>query len=350
MNIDSAKLLTYFYIFMPGVIVLLVTIASFLIVKKLIFSQLSMWGKKDFAQEVNDQVKEVVWLTSIVTGLYLAAVITPEATPEFTKALYFLLILVWGWQLIRMVIKLINFTVDKAIAKNQRSDAAAYKFMGAIAKVIVWIVLLLTILSNLGYDVSSLIAGLGISGIAIALAVQSLLGDFISSLSIVADKPFKVGDLISVNGFKGKVDRIGIRSTLVKSVDGEDLIIPNSELVKSVIQNFSDVHTRRSQHTIGVVYETDQKLLQDIPVMILDVLNSIQHIDQASNSVHLIKFADSSLNFDVSFEVIGKDYAQFLDTQQEALFKIFKKLTDEGVEFAYPTQVSYNKDGASSSN
>ena len=195
------------------------------------------------------------------------------------------------------------------------------------------------ILSNLGYNISSLIAGFGIGGVAIALAVQNILGDLFSSLSIYFDKPFKIGDLIQVGSLTGKVRKIGLKTTRVTSLQGEEIIIPNAVLTGQNIQNFGKLKERRNKFSLGLTYETTTAKLKKIPNIIKKIIEDTTNtrFDRA----HFSNFGDFSLNFEVVYYVLSQDYAEFMDSQQNINLKIKEAFEKEGIDMAFPTSTVY---------
>jgi small-conductance mechanosensitive channel len=216
---------------------------------------------------------------------------------------------------------------------------SAAQGLSFIVRLAIWAVALLLIIDNLGYDVNALIAGLGIGGIAIALAVQNVLSDLFASLSILLDKPFVVGDFIIVGELLGVVERVGIKTTRVKSLSGEQLIFSNSDLLNSRIRNFKRMEERRVAFTFGVLYQTTPEQLEAIPLMVRDLINGIENtrFDRA----HFKSFGASSYDFEVVYYIGTPDYNEYMDTQQKINLGICRKFEEMGIEFAYPTRTIY---------
>lgn len=206
-------------------------------------------------------------------------------------------------------------------------------------RIILWFFAAMVVLENLGIRVTPLLAGLGIGGIAIALAVQNVLGELIASLSIIVDKPFVVGDFIVVGGFRGEVEKIGFKTTRIRSVSGELVVFSNNQLVSNTIQNYKNLPRRRSFSTLGVVYETDAGKLKRIPEIIKDIID--RHPKTEYERVHFVDFADFSLNFEVAYYVLTSEYIEYLDTRQQINLEIIEKFRAANIEFAYPTQTLF---------
>jgi len=194
----------------------------------------------------------------------------------------------------------------------------------------------LIILDNLNVEISTLVASLGIGGIAVALALQNILGDLFASLSITLDKPFAIGDFIVVDDFEGDVEDIGLKSTRIRSLSGEELIFSNTDLLSSRVRNFKRLEKRRISFGIGVVYGTPVEKLKKIPGMIEDIISPLENVE--FDRTHFKTLGDFSLDFSVVYHVLEPAYAAYLDVQQVINLKIYQRFEEEGIEFAYPTQ------------
>ncbi len=274
-------------------------------------------------------------------AFYLAtySIQVSEVFRSITEGILLVLIV---YQVITAVQILINYVIGKRIdvTDNAKTDVALLN-VGKIAKVILWVLGILLILSNFGIDITSLIAGLGVGGIAIAFALKSILADLFSSFAIYFDKPFKVGDFIKVGSDGGTVLKIGIMTTRLKTSLGEELVISNQELISSRVQNFKKMEERRGDFSFGVAYETSVGKLRGIPNDIKQIIESIDGIRFAR--AHFNRFDDSALNFDVVYYVESNGYDKYADSQQEINLKIMEKFEEKGIEMAYPTQTIFVK-------
>lgn len=212
----------------------------------------------------------------------------------------------------------------------------ALSLLGFAARVAVWAVVLLVALDQMGFNITALVAGLGVGGVAVALAVQNILGDLFASLSIVLDKPFVVGDFIVVDQLRGTVERVGVKTTRLRSLDGELLVFSNADLLKSRIRNFKRMNDRRIAFTVGVTYETAPEKLARIPRALRDAVEASARtrFDRA----HLKEFGDSALVFEVVYYVLDPDFNTYMDIQQEINFAILEDFRREGISIAYPTR------------
>jgi small-conductance mechanosensitive channel len=218
-------------------------------------------------------------------------------------------------------------------AAEDASRAALGTILRFVARLAVWVAVVLLSLQNVGVDVTALIAGLGVGGIAIALAVQNLLGDMIASLSIALDKPFLVGDQISLDGgFTGTVESIGLKTTRLRAVSGELLVLANGELLKAKIRNFERHGDRCVVVTFRVPYETPTDALERIPTLVREVVQDGGKL--AFERAHLKEFGAYALVFEVSWVVPVADFITRMDEQQRVLLAIHRRFAAEGIAFA----------------
>jgi small-conductance mechanosensitive channel len=255
-------------------------------------------------------VHQVVTRVAIVTGLIQAAL--------------------WGNRALRAW--LAEYYRNRSDEPGRATSAAAVSF---IARMVLWIVILLMILDNLGVNITTLVASLGIGGVAVALAVQNILGDLFASLSIVLDKPF-------VDKYLGTVEYVGLKTTRIRSLGGEELIFANGDLLKSRLQNMTRMTRRRILFSLSVTYDTPRDKLADIPVMLADIVKAQETV--SFDRAHFQGIGPSSMNFEVVYWVESPDYNRFMDIQQQILLQIVDGLAARDVRLAYPTQVLHQPD------
>jgi small-conductance mechanosensitive channel len=236
----------------------------------------------------------------------------------------------------------VSFWIGRFRKQKLESNAGAVTTLtsvGFVLRMMIWIILFLIGLDNLGINITTLIAGLGISGIAVALAIQNILGDLFASFSIVLDKPFVIGDFIIIDDYMGTVEHVGLKTTRIRSLSGEQLIFSNADLLKSRIRNYKRMYERRVVFTIGVIYQTPYEKIRQIPEMIRRAVesNSQVRFDRA----HFNKFGDYALLFEVVYWIQNPDYAIYMNIQQAINLDIFKQFSEAGIEFAYPTQTLF---------
>jgi small-conductance mechanosensitive channel len=226
--------------------------------------------------------------------------------------------------------------------KSQSAMRNALSLIQFIVRVGVWSLALLLIFQNLGFDITALIAGLGVGGIAVALAAQSVLGDLFSSLAIILDRPFEVGDFIVFGDQSGTVEKIGIKTTRIRALSGEQIAVSNSDLVKTRVHNFKRMKERRVVLVLGVTYDTPADKLERIPPMVTEIIEKQEQV--RFDRTHFCSFGASSLEFEVVYWVLSADYTVFMDIQQAINFAIFRAFEDEGIAFAFPSQTLYVPD------
>lgn len=220
-----------------------------------------------------------------------------------------------------------------------RAAAGTFTLIGFMARVTIWALVLMLTLDNLGVEIKPLLAGLGIGGIAVALAAQNILGDLFASLSITLDRPFVLGDSLQVDDFSGTVEYIGVKSTRLRSVNGEQIIIPNSNLLASRIRNQTRATERRVVFTINVGQETPLAQLQKIAGLIRKLIES--HPDVRFDRSHFAKISAASFDFEAVYIVRTTDYNRHMDILQEINLKLIEAFEKEGISFAYPVQRLY---------
>jgi small-conductance mechanosensitive channel len=282
-----------------------------------------------------------IFLVVAATYLALRWLTVPDRLDRYITGVLLLVtwlqVALWGTATVRFFIDR-RVLLDTREAKEGSASLNILKFIGVAA---VWILAFLLLLANLGIDITALIAGLGVGGIAIALAVQKVLGDLLASLSIALDKPFKVGDFLVVGEEKGSVEYIGIKSTRLRSLNGEQIIMANADLLGSRVRNFGRLHERRLAFTLGITYETPREKITAVPGIIERAIRAQgkTRFDRA----HFASYGDFSLNFEAVYYVLDPAYNVYMDIQQAINLQIHEEFEKLGVEFAYPTSVQYNK-------
>jgi small-conductance mechanosensitive channel len=214
--------------------------------------------------------------------------------------------------------------------------------VGFLLRMLLWIILLLIALDNFGVNVTTLIAGMGIGGIAVALAVQNVLRDLFASFSIVLDKPFVIGDFIIVDDLLGTVEHIGIKTTRIRSLSGEQLIFSNTDLLNSRIRNFKRMYERRVVFPISILYQTAIEKIEAIPAMIRNIIEDqdLVRFDRA----HFKEYGAYSINFEIVYWIKDPDYNIYMDIQQTINIAIFKLFKEANIQFAYQTLYKFDGD------
>jgi len=195
------------------------------------------------------------------------------------------------------------------------------------------------VLENLGVDVTAMVAGLGIGGVAVALALQNILGDLFASVSIMLDKPFEVGDFLVVGTEMGNVESVGVKTTRVRSLSGEQLVFANGDLLQARIRNYKRMQERRVVFNVGVTYQTTADQVEKLPPLIESIVSSVEGL--RFDRAHFKAFGDSSLVYEIVYWVESPDYKVYMDAQQRINLALMRSLEEMGVTIAYPTQTIY---------
>ncbi len=276
-----------------------------------------------------------------LVALFLAAriLVLPAGTnPILASAAIFLLLVQGGiW-----ASAFLHAWFDEYRTKRLAADPASVTGFTAIAflgSLLIWSIVLLLALDNFGVDITALVAGLGVGGIAVALALQNILTDLFASLSIVLDKPFVLGDFIVVGEQLGAVEAIGLKTTRLRSLSGEQLVFANSDLLTSRIHNYGRMRERRIVFAIGVVYDTPADTLERIPAIIREAIE--QQDKTRFDRAHFKSFGDSSLDFETVYYVLDRDYNLYMDIQQTINLAIVRRFEEEGIAFAFPTRTLF---------
>jgi len=214
--------------------------------------------------------------------------------------------------------------------------ATAIGAIGFIVRLLLWSVLLLTGLATFGIEISALIASLGIGGLAVALALQNVLGDLLASLSIVFDKPFVIGDFVVIGDFSGTIESVGLKTTRIRSLSGEQLVFSNSDLLSSRIRNYKRMEERRVVFQLGVEYGLPSEKLRRIPDLVRIAVEAQENA--RFDRCHFKGFGDFSLNYETVYFMSVPDYAAYMDTQQAINLSVYEAFEGDEIPFAFPTQ------------
>jgi small-conductance mechanosensitive channel len=322
--------------------VALVTFFALLLVRYLLVGRLGAAAKRT-STELDDILVEIVartrpyFLAAVAIVVGSRFLVLPSTTDRYFDAAFVLVLLVqcglWGATAVDLWIQ------RRAGFRATHPDVASITTMRALgiaAKLVLWTIIFITALDRFGVNVTTLVTGLGIGGVAIALAVQNVLGDLFAALSIVFDKPFDVGDAIAVDQMSGTVERIGLKTTRIRSISGEQIIISNSELLKSRIRNYKRQLDRRVVFTTDVTYDTTAEVLARIPAMIREVVTAQNPV--RFDRSHFTQYMDSALRIETVYYVLDADYTRYLDIQQTINLELLRRFTAEQIQFAYPTR------------
>jgi len=283
----------------------------------------------------------------LVVALYLGT-LSLTLSPELARTIRLIAVIAvllqigfWATGTIRFAVA--NFRKRKE-AEGDASSVGTILVLTVVARMVLWVIVVLLVLENLGVDVTALVAGLGIGGVAVALALQNILSDLFASVSIMLDKPFEVGDFIVVGTDQGNVEHIGIKTTRVRSINGEQLVFANGDLLQARIRNYKRMEERRALFTVGVTYQTPADEVEKLPVLLESIISAVEGV--RFDRAHFKGFGDSALIYEVVYWVESPEYPAFMDAQQRINFAIVRAFEEIGVEMAYPTRTLYVHEAA----
>ena len=289
----------------------------------------------------------VVQLTgkSIIPFLYFACIYATslwlELPVQVDRIFGVAMLLVSTYYILKSISAVLEYFIISFLKGQTNGESKQKQARGILIllKILIWLFGIIFLLDNLGYNITTIIAGLGIGGIAVALAAQTILGDLFSYFVILFDRPFEIGDFIMVEDKMGVVEYIGIKTTRLRTLGGEQLICSNKDLTDSRIHNYKRMERRRVVFQLGITYQVHPDILESIPSMVRDVIDA-KH-DVQFDRGHFSGFGDSSLNFEFIYYVLNADYAVFMNIQQQVYFEIFRLFDEKGISFAYPTQTLF---------
>ena len=329
----------------------LLTVFVFQVVKLVVIRRLRKFGEMT-ETDIDDFVLKLLgstkFLLILALSLYAGSFMLDlaESVRDYLSSVAIVVFLLqatlWGNRTIDFA--LMRFTQQRLDAEDPASTTAI-GLVGTVLRVVFIVLIGLVGLATIGFDVNALVAGVGIGGIAVAMAVNGILQDLFGSLTIALDKPFVVGDFITVGDFSGTVENVGLKSTRLRSNTGEQLVMSNNDLLSSRLRNYKQMVERRGTMNLGVTYGTPVDKLEAIPGMIREILDGeeLARLDRA----HFASFGDFALNFVIVYWMLTPAYGDFMDTTQSINLKIVRRFEEEGIEMAFPTQTIYlNKDDA----
>ena len=273
----------------------------------------------------------------LMAALYVAMGVFYQKASWFNVAhrIFFVVSMVQLWIWSAYAVEIFFERRTRQLGPADISKATSFRALSFVANMLLIVFIVLFTLDNFGVNISALVAGLGVGGIAIALAVQNILGDLFASVTIILDKPFVVGDLITVGEFSGHIENIGVKTTRVRSQTGEQVIFSNADLLQSRIRNFKRLFERRVLLNIGVTYETPLELVERIPGILKEIVEATKNV--RFERAHFKAFGASSLDYELVYFVQSSEYLDYMDRQQSINLAVARKLAELGVDFAYPT-------------
>ncbi len=324
-------------------LVILVGIILVKIFEKIVLKKLKIWADKtettldDFVVSLMQTI--VVPLAYL--GVFYTALNTLSMDPLLARGIDIAAMAVLMVYSARLIIAIVREGLNIYLTKTGKTESLEKSLKGIlnVTKIVIWGLAVTFFLDNLGFKVSAVIAGLGIGGIAVALAAQSVLGDLFSYFAILFDRPFEIGDFIIIGEYMGVIEHIGIKTTRIRSLGGEQLVFSNSDLTNSRVRNYKRMEKRRIVFNLGVTYQTSLEKLKDISGIIEKVIKDTP--DTIFDRAHFKNYGDFSLIFEIVYYVMSRDYNKYMDIQQKINFAIKEEFENRKIDFAYPTQTLF---------
>ncbi len=328
--------ITALLIFILGILVIY-------FVKKIVLKKIKAWADKNntkLDQALVKIIQKLVIPFLYFIALYLALK-TLQLSSKFIHTLDIISTIVLTFIIIKLIISTLQYLFTAYLSKQEGGTEKQKELKGisTLISILIWGIGLVFLLDNLGFKVSAVVTGLGIGGVAVALAAQAVLKDLFSYLVIFFDRPFEIGDFIIVGDKAGTIEKIGIKTTRLRALSGEQLIFSNTDLTDSRIHNYKRMERRRVVFKLGVLYQTASEQLKEIPSLVKKIIE--EQPDVNYDRGHFASFGDSSLNFEFVYFINNPDYNKFMDTQQDINLKILDEFNKRNIGFAYPTQTIF---------
>jgi len=339
--------------YITALVIFVVCILIISILRRFVTKALLNWSKKTGTQVDSMLVKLMQRL--IIPFLYYGALYysikSLTLLPKISQVFDLISVVIITFILIKLIISTINYLLNAYFRRQEKGIEKHKQIKGitTLISILIWGLGVVFLLDNLGFKISAVVTGLGIGGIAVALAAQAVLKDFFSYFVIFFDRPFEIGDFITVGDKNGTVEQIGIKTTKLRALSGEQIIFANADLTDSRIHNFKRMQKRRIAFKICVTYQTSREQLEKIPAIIKKIIEEQQNI--TFDRGHFSSMGDSGLNFEFVYFVNSSDYLEYMNIQQAINLKIFDEFNKKGIAFSYPLQtVPVKKDNNDSLN
>jgi small-conductance mechanosensitive channel len=328
------------------IIALLIFVVSIIIItilKRIVAKILDNWSKKTGTRIDSILVKLIqrFIIPFLYYGSFYYSINSLTLSPRITKAFDSVSAIIVTFIVIRLIISTIIYLLNAYFQRGNKGIEKHKELKGiaTIISILVWGLGVVFLLDNLGFKISAVVTGLGIGGVAVALAAQAVLKDFFSYFVIFFDRPFEIGDFITIGDKSGSVEQIGIKTTKIRSLSGEQIVFANADLTDSRIHNFKRMEKRRIAFNIGVTYQTSKEQLKEIPFLIKTIIEEQQNVTYDRG--HFSSFGNSSLNFEFVYFVNSSDYLEYMNIQQAINLSIFDIFNKKGIAFAYPTNTVF---------
>ncbi len=334
----------YSWLFALGTI--LVAIIGIHLFQYIVLRRLKKWSESTTATwddmlvyGVNRFVVPLLYVSFIYFAISML-----DLTPKADKVAHITYLIAFTFCVLRLISAvfrrlLMAFAIRKGAVDAEGEPAAGLIIM---LNIVIWTIGIIFLINNLGYDVTTLVTGLGIGGVAVALAAQTILGDLFSYFAIFFDKPFEIGDSITIGDQTGTVEKIGIKTTRIRTLSGDQLVCSNTDLTNSRINNFKRLENRRIVFNLKVVYDTPPEVLQEIPVIVKAIIDQQEHVEYGRG--HLAGFGDISLDFEFVYNVLNPDYGVYMDVQHAIYLEVIRQFKERSIYFAVAPAVRIGGD------
>ncbi|MCK5848570.1 MAG: mechanosensitive ion channel family protein [Caldisericia bacterium] len=318
---------------------------SKLLIQKIILKRISNHVKKtsikwdDTAFEIINKALQPM-LNLLVLYISLQFINFPTSFEIWINRIFFATTVIF---ITKSICSIVEVSITKSLISKYSEQKSSENFNGLIqiVEAFIWTLSFLVVLNYFGVNVSALIASIGIVGLAVAMAAKGIVEDIICYFTIIIDKPFEVGDYMSVCEENGTLISIGLASSRMKSLSGEEIVISNSKLINNIVQNYKKMVERRVSFQVGIIYETPVSVVEKIPQLVKDTFTNKKNT--RFGRCHFNSFGDFSLNFSIVYFIQSGDYDEYMDIQQSINIDIMKAFEDNGIGFAYPTQLVYTQ-------
>jgi len=334
-------------------VVLVAGIVIITIFKRVVLGRLKQWAKTtswNIDEFIVDIIRKMV-VPIAYYGMFFLASKNLAIPPILERVIEMAGMVLIAFLSAQALIAVASFAIRAYIETAEKGSGRERALQGlmTMVRVVVWGLATVVLLDNLGFRINTVIAGLGIGGIAVALAAQNILGDLFAYFTIMFDRPYEIGDFVIVGEYMGVVNQLGVKTTRIGSLGGEQIIMSNKDLTDSRVRNYKRMERRRVLFRLGVTYQTPYEMLKEIPGIIREIIEGIE--DTVFDRAHFSSYGDFSLVFEVVYYVMGNDYNKYMDIQQEINLGIHEEFEKREIEFAYPTQTVFmekvnNKSGS----
>ncbi len=338
---------TYFgnsvWLYLTALLTFIGGVFAVYIFKRIVLTRLQAWAEKTETKLDDLLIKgiEKSIVPLLYYGAFYVAINTLTLTPKIIKGVDVVSIVIITFYFLKSLTAILTHAFRAYIRKKEHGEEREKQLRGitTLGNILIWALGLVFLLDNLGFKVSTVLAGLGVGGIAIALAAQAVLGDLFSYFVIFFDRPFEVGDFLVIGDKVGSVEYIGIKTTRIRALGGEQLVFHNTDLTNARIHNYKKMERRRVVFNIGVTYQTPADQVEEIPKIVKKIIEDQE--DTTFDRGHFATYGDFSLNFEFVYYVLGADYVHYMDIQQAINLNIYRAFEKRGIEFAYPTQTLF---------